>query len=127
MAANKRHRTPRRKRRISIEAYAEKLRKNPTRAELVLWALLKRRMVRWGVEFEFQGIVLGRFIPDFVCREKMLIIEVDGSIHKLDHIKERDRYRTGVLNSHGYRIMRFTNWCVLTKSYFVVNTIEREL
>ena len=124
MAANKRHRQPRKKRRRTIEEYAEKMRNNPTRAESVLWVAIKKRMPKWNTEFEFQGIILGRFIPDFVCREYKLVIEVDGGIHKLPHIKERDRYKTEVLNSFGYEILRFNNYCVITRVYYVIKTIE---
>jgi len=66
-------------------------------------------MSTWGEEFESQGVVEGRFIGDFVCRDKRLIIEVDGSIHNLARIKAKDKYRTMVLNNAGYTILRFNN------------------
>jgi len=36
-------------------------------------------------KFKFRRQVpIGRFIADFVCREKMLIVEFDGATHSTD-------------------------------------------
>lgn len=49
----------------------------------------------------------GNYIPDFVCIEKKLILELDGSQH-LEQ-QEYDAERTKYLNSLGYKVIRFWN------------------
>ena len=49
-----------------------------TPAERKLWALIRNDQL--GVNFRRQHAI-GNFIPDFVCIEKKLIIELDGSQH----------------------------------------------
>ena len=125
MAAKKRHRIYRKRKKRTIEAYAEKMRKNMTRSERVLWESLRRRMSRWGLEFIPQGILLNKYIGDFVCEEVKLVVEVDGSIHQLPHIKAKDRARTKMLELEGYTVIRFSNYCVLVNTYNVVKHIEK--
>ena len=54
-----------------------------------------------------RGHAVGNYIPDFVCIEKKLIIELDGSQH-LER-EEYDEERTKYLNSLGYKVIRFWN------------------
>jgi very-short-patch-repair endonuclease len=51
------------------------------------------------------------FIADFVCRERMLVIEVDGSQHADN--EDYDRRRTAYLNARGYSVLRLLNGEVL--------------
>jgi len=83
---------------------AGKLRKDPTPAERKLWS--KIRDDQLGVNFRRQHAV-GNYIPDFVCIEKKLILELDGSQH-LEQ-EEYDEERTKCLNSLGYKVIRFWN------------------
>jgi very-short-patch-repair endonuclease len=55
--------------------HAIELRKELTPAERKLWALIRNDQL--GVNFRRQHAV-GNYIPDFVCIEKKLIIELDG-------------------------------------------------
>jgi len=52
------------------------------------------------------------FIVDFVCREAMVIVEIDGAYH--EETANRDRERADVLEAGGYAVVRFTNAEVLT-------------
>ena len=54
---------------------AIELRKELTPAERKLWALIRNDQL--GVNFRRQPAV-GNYIPDFVCVQKKLIIELDG-------------------------------------------------
>jgi very-short-patch-repair endonuclease len=83
---------------------AGKLRKDPTPAERKLWSRIRNDQL--GVTFRRQHAV-GNYIPDFVCIEKKLIIELDGSQH-LEQ-EEYDEERTKYLNSLGYKVIRFWN------------------
>jgi very-short-patch-repair endonuclease len=83
---------------------AIQLRKKSTPAERKLWS--KIRDDQLGVNFRRQHAV-SNFIPDFVCIEKKLIVELDGSQH-LEQ-EEYDEERTRFLKTEGYRVIRFWN------------------
>ena len=67
---------------------AKKLRKSLTEAERLLWCYLRNRQL--GVKFRRQEPI-GRYIVDFVCFEKRLVVEVDGGQHGGSYDDERDR------------------------------------
>ena len=101
---------------------SRELRANSTDAETKLWNHLRNRQVA-GCKFVRQEPV-GRYICDFVCRERCLVVEVDGGQHlesKRDAI--RDRY----LAEQGYRVLRFWNNDVLSNIEGVVAVIDEEL
>ena len=83
---------------------AIELRKELTPAERKLW--LRIRNDQLGVNFRRQHAI-GNFITDFVCIEKKLIIELDGSLHLEQEIYDRER--TKFLESSGYKVVRFWN------------------
>ncbi|MBV6401323.1 MAG: hypothetical protein CNIPEHKO_01622 [Anaerolineales bacterium] len=83
---------------------AIELRKELTPTERKLWAYL--RGDKLGVNFRRQHAI-GNFIPDFVCIEKKLIIELDGSQH-LEQ-EEYDEERTKYFESLDYKVIRFWN------------------
>ena len=83
---------------------AIKLRKEMTLTERKLWSYLRNDQL--GVTFRRQHAV-GNYIPDFMCIEKKLIIELDGSQH-LEQ-EEYDNERTNYLESLGYKVIRFWN------------------
>lgn len=88
-----------------------KLRKHPTRAEAWLWYHLQNRKFL-GYKFRRQHSV-GRFVLDFFCAELLLGIEVDGATH-LDPVTiEQDKERQQWIESHGVRIIRFTDQEIL--------------
>jgi very-short-patch-repair endonuclease len=83
---------------------ARELRKRMTDAERKLWfALRDRRFARF--KFRRQAPI-GRFVADFICFERRLIIEVDGSQHA-DSLSDQRRNRW--LAANGYRVLRFWN------------------
>jgi very-short-patch-repair endonuclease len=83
---------------------AIELRKELTPAERKLWSRIRNDQL--GVNFRRQHGI-GNYIPDFVCIEKKLIIELDGSQH-LEQ-EEYDTERTKYLESQGYKVIRFWN------------------
>jgi very-short-patch-repair endonuclease len=54
-----------------------------------------------GLKFRRQEPI-GRYIADFVCHEKRIIIEVDGGQHSTD--KDRDTERDNWLKEQGYKV-----------------------
>jgi very-short-patch-repair endonuclease len=64
------------------------------------------------------------YICDFVCREGMLVIEVDGGQH---NESASDVTRDRRLNEAGYRVLRFWNNDVLGNLEGVLTAIQAEL
>ena len=81
------------------------MRKEPTKAEKIVWELLHNRKF-CGYKFRRQHVVKG-FILDFYCHELRLGIEVDGPIHLKR--QEYDRLRQDIIESEGISILRITN------------------
>jgi very-short-patch-repair endonuclease len=86
---------------------ARELRRSPTEAEVFLWRQLRSRAFQ-GLKFRRQ-VALGKYIADFVCLEKRLIIEVDGGQHNEEANRQYDRARDKWLRSQGFRILRYWN------------------
>ncbi|MHB8382066.1 MAG: endonuclease domain-containing protein [Candidatus Binataceae bacterium] len=84
---------------------ARTLRRTQTDAEQALWNKLRgRRCV--GFKFRWQ-VPIGPYIADFCCRERRLIVELDGGQH-LERM-EQDSVRTRYLEAQGFRVIRFWN------------------
>ncbi|MUU79351.1 vitamin B12 dependent-methionine synthase activation domain-containing protein [Winogradskyella endarachnes] len=103
-----------------MKAHAQKMRNQPTEAEVLLWNVLRNKQLD-DYKFRRQHIV-GSYIADFICLKKGLIVEIDGLIHQLPENKASDEERTKWLNEQGYRVIRFTNDDVLSN---LDNVIER--
>ena len=106
----------------ALKDHARENRKNPTEAEDALWQAVRNNAL--GFRFRRQHAI-GRFIVDFVCIEKKLIVEVDGAIHQ-NQIRE-DEERTAILEHEGFRVIRFTNTEVLQQLPFVIEKIKSTL
>ena len=76
-----------------------------TDAENRMWYYLRNRRLA-GYKFVRQ-YVIGHYIVDFLCREKKLIIEIDGGQH-MDAV-EYDELRTKYLEECGYQVFRVWN------------------
>lgn len=74
-----------------------------------LWLSLRDRRLG-GFKFVRQETI-GPYIADFVCRERNIIIEVDGGQHA---DSATDRTRDAYLKSEGYQVLRFWNNDVLS-------------
>jgi very-short-patch-repair endonuclease len=101
---------------------ARRLRVDQTDAEKVLWNRIRNRQID-GYKFVRQEPI-GNYICDFVCREKLLVIEVDGG-QPSDSVTDavRDQY----LSAEGFRVIRFWNNEVLGNLDGVLATIQTEL
>lgn len=109
--------------RVPISVYAAILKKRMTKAEILLEGKLRYAAKKIGVEFVSQGILGGRFIGDFVCYDKQLVVEVDGSVHTNPRVRAKDRYRSKILVGMGYKVVRFTNKQVFDNCGNVVKSI----
>ena len=90
------------------EHYKHILEVNATYAERLLKTFLTGK-----IDFEFQKIIYTDnkhfFIADFYIPSKNLIIELDGEYHNDAKQQDKDIWRTKILQSLGYRIIRFKN------------------
>ena len=102
--------------------FAKNMRNNPTEAEDILWRYLLNNNQLKNIRFKRQHPIL-YFIADFYCHQAKLIIEVDGSYHKIPEQFEYDENRDFELNNLGLTILRFTNEQVLFNIDNVVQTI----
>jgi very-short-patch-repair endonuclease len=87
--------------------YGRELRQSSTKAEKILWQYLRNRKLN-GLKFRRQH-PLDKFIADFYCHEKKLVIELDGSVHNIKDNEEYDSARTNEINELGIRVLRFRN------------------
>jgi very-short-patch-repair endonuclease len=108
-----------------LSEFANENRKNSTEAEEKLWQALRNRKVN-DCKFRRQHAVAG-YIPDFVCLEKKLIIEVDGGYHNAAEQAQFDKVRTAWLEENNYRVIRFTNDEVIQSLPLVLDEISKHL
>ncbi len=109
------------RRRIGQTSFARRLRQRQTEAEQFLWYRLRNRELV-GARFRRQE-PLGPYFADFVCLEKKLIIEVDGSQHTQEAEAERNQW----LQDSGFRVVRFWDNEVLLNIDGVLERIIEEL
>jgi very-short-patch-repair endonuclease len=103
-------------------AFARRLRRDSTDAERRLWYRLRSRQIS-SAKFVRQERI-GPYTVDFVCRDRRLIIEVDGGQHATD---PRDAVRDSWLHDRGYRVLRFWNNDVLSNTDGVLEAIAAAL
>jgi lysyl-tRNA synthetase class 2 len=86
------------------------MRKEMTDAERAFWWQVRDRRF-YGHKFRRQYLI-GKYIADFVCLERRLVVEIDGSQHA-----ERTAYdlaRDTFIASQGFRVLCFWNGEILT-------------
>ena len=84
---------------------AKNLRKRATPQENHLWYDF---LSKYEIRFQRQKAI-DNFIADFYCHKAKLIIEIDGSQHHTQQGKEKDEFRTSILEEHDLKVIRFTN------------------
>ncbi|TKB22078.1 MAG: endonuclease domain-containing protein [Mesorhizobium sp.] len=97
---------------------ARKLRQTGNQAEALLWLELKGRKLG-GYRFTRQ-FSIGPYFADFACRERWLVVEVDGHQHA---DSSYDRRRDDFMRAQGYSVLRLWNHDVLKHRASVCETI----
>ena len=97
---------------------ARSLRSALTPAEFALWTRIRGRQLG-GFKFVRQEPI-GRYCVDFVCRERRLIIELDGGQHS---DRPEDGQRDSELSALGYRVIRIWNNDVIENLDGVLETL----
>ena len=96
---------------------ARSLRQTATEVEKLLWHAVRDRRLA-GLKFRHQQR-MGRYVVDFICHERRLIVELDGG----QHTAVGDAERTAFLESEGYRVLRIWNPDVFRNLDGVLETI----
>jgi Uncharacterized protein conserved in bacteria len=94
-----------------LKPYRRKLRAQMTRAEAVLWLMIKDKQLN-GARF-LRQYSIDHYIVDFYCPKWKLAIELDGEGHQNEEQQEYDALRTEKLKESGITILRFENFEVL--------------
>jgi very-short-patch-repair endonuclease len=97
---------------------ARSLRQALTPAETKLWTKLRNRQLG-GFKFARQEPI-GFYYADFVCRERRLIVELDGGQHDEN---ASDQQRDSYLGGLGYRVIRIWNNDVIENIYGVLQSL----
>ncbi len=98
---------------------AKQHRSDPTVAEKIVWEHLRAKQI--DLKFRRQHLI-DKYIVDFVCLDKRLVVEIDGKYHEQN--KDQDDIRTSVLESLGYKVIRFTNEEVIANIDSVIASIK---
>ncbi len=98
---------------------ARELRQRQTDAEAQLWWYLRDRRLG-GFKFRRQ-YPFGRYIVDFVCIDRRLVVEIDGGQHATQ--LKYDQQRTAELESLGLSLFRYWNDDVLVRTEAVLHDI----
>ena len=104
---------------------ARNLRREQTKAESVFWNAVRNRQfydLKWR-----RQVPVGRYIADFLCESKKLIIELDGGQHATDDARRYDKKRSQILQQYGYHVIRFWNDEILNNLNGILDSLANEL
>ncbi len=104
--------------------YAKDLRRRSTDAEQILWSHIRAKRLE-GLKFRRQHPI-GKYIVDFICLERKIVIELDGGQHTEPEKREYDRERDNWLEKEGYRVLRFCDNDVLLNIRGVLEVIRED-
>jgi very-short-patch-repair endonuclease len=105
--------------------WPRQLREQQTEAEAALWQLLRNRKLM-GSKFRRQ-VPIGRYVADFYCHERKLIVELDGGIHSDPGQQLHDQNRDAFLLSLGLRVLRIPNEELLDTPEKVLDKVQKAL
>ena len=105
--------------------FSKKLRQNQTDPEGLLWYYLRNKQLG-GYKFRRQQPI-DKYIVDFVCFEKNLIIELDGSQHNEENNIQYDKIRDNFLNNLGFKVLRFYNNEIFTNCFNILDFVLHKL
>ena len=90
-----------------LKPAARILRNNMTAAERKVWNRIRLKQLKGYIFYRQKTI--GNFIVDFYCPKAKIVIEIDGGQHLSTEGIEKDKVRDEFLNSHGFKVLRYSN------------------
>jgi len=104
--------------------FAEKLRRNMTEAELVLWEFFRTKKLSYKFRRQHP---FDKYILDFYCHQLKLSIEIDGQYHDVIEQKILDEQRTIDITRLGITEIRFTNEEVINNYNQTLKIISKKI
>ena len=101
-----------------------KLRKNMTKAEVLLWLEIKNKKLK---ERFLRQYSVDIYVVDFYCPNKKLAIEVDGATHLLDEDIDYDIKRQREIEKTGIEFLRLTNDEIYEDMFNVIEKIKEKI
>ena len=110
----------------NLKVNASSLRSEMTKSEAVLWkhALSKGKLFGFG--FNRQRPILN-YIVDFMSKDLLLVIEIDGVSHLFTDISEKDVVRQQELEAVGFKVIRYSASEVLRNVKGVSSSIQENI
>jgi very-short-patch-repair endonuclease len=109
--------------RRDLKQRARDLRRDPTPAERKLWF----EFLSTHFEKFTRQKPLGRYVADFYCARRRLVIELDGDSHFTNSAARYDEARTHALAVYRIVVVRFTNAEVMQQFEGVCAKIDQAL
>ncbi len=100
----------------------QSLRANPTKAEEILWKFLRRNQLGYKFRRQFS---INSVVVDFCSEQLKLVIELDGWTHDFEKTQQKDVRKQKILESYGYKVVRFTNEQVYGDIGLLVDEIKK--
>lgn len=91
----------------NLVSLSKVLRKTQTPWEARLWRCLRAKRFN-HIKFKRQ-VPIGKYIVDFCCDARKLVIELDGSQHSEYRISQLDQAKQAYFTKEGYTLLRFWN------------------
>ncbi len=91
--------------RDGIIGKARQLRERQTKAESLLWSVLRAKQL-CGLKFRRQHPI-PPYVADFACVARKIVVELDGGYH--DYQYQYDVSRQRFLELQGWKVIRFLN------------------
>ncbi len=110
--------------RAYLTALARDNRQEPTPAEAMLWAALRRNP--FGIKFKRQKPI-DRYIVDFCAVSARIVVELDGAVHDKPEARAYDAIRDAYLQQKGFTVLRFKNGEVLESLPSVLERIRKSV
>ncbi len=104
---------------------ARTLRRELTKAERVMWDILRDFRSR-GARFR-RETPIGPYIADFAWLSARIVVEVDGDSHETENGRRHDARRDAFLQAQGFTVLRFDNGQLLEGPDYVVLMIENQI
>ncbi|MCX6792533.1 MAG: endonuclease domain-containing protein [Candidatus Falkowbacteria bacterium] len=104
---------------------AREFRSNPTKAESIMWQILKDEYLL-NYKFRRQYVIAG-YILDFYCQSLKLGIEVDGGIHNIPKNMNADIKRQQIIKQYGVEIIRITNEEIISTPILVFQKLRNHI
>ena len=110
----------------ALKEKAKSLRKNMTKSEAALWKYALKHKQMLGYQFNRQRPVLN-YIVDFMCKELLLVIEIDGYTHNIESVVKQDKIKQTKLQNAGFTVLRYNDEDVLQNMDVVILDIKNNI